>query len=76
MLAWFGSIALAICSLPLAWAAWKYQYDDTNVGLLVLWTFGEIALAISYYHDPVLMLNYLTNIAGLAVVWYVRWKNK
>ena len=74
-LAYIGSIALAVCALPLAYSAWKNECDDTNLGLLVLWTIGEICLAISYYHDPALMLNYVTNLAALAVVWRYRWQN-
>ena len=72
MLAYIGAIALAICAVPLAWAAWRDGYDETNTGLLVLWTFGEVALACSYYYDMALMLNYLTNIGCLGIVWWVR----
>lgn len=76
MLAYIGALALAVCAIPLAWSAWKNGYDDTNTGLLVLWTFGEVALACSYYTDPALLLNYLTNIACLSIVWAVRLTTK
>ena len=74
MIAWIGSIALAICGVPLAISTIRKGEDNTNIWFLVLWTIGELGLAYSYYHDNALMFNYVINIVSLSIVWIYRLK--
>ena len=68
---WAGGWLLALCSLPLAWKAWRTGADNTNRWFMWMWLLGEIfslAYALTLTGAAPLLLNYAVNIAGIAVV--------
>jgi hypothetical protein len=77
MIAWLGSILLAICAIPLAIQALKTRKDESNFWFLVTWTLGELLLlgVVVARQDWALALNYSVNSVCLGIVWGVRlWK--
>lgn len=72
---WLGNVLLALCSLPLAWQA--YRNGNTDVSLLFLWTWllGELcafAYALSLTGGLPIALNCAINIFGTSVVMRYR----
>jgi len=75
MMAFIGSVMLALCGIPLAYTTWKTQdASQINTVFLVMWSVGEVLLAASYYHEIPLMINYIANILALLVIWHVKLK--
>ena len=78
LLAWLGSIALALCALP---QAIKCVRDRSAAGLswwfLGLWTVGELCM-LGYAlgtRQTALAVNYGANLALLAVMWRYKCQN-
>ena len=65
---WLGSILLAICAIPLAIDAIKGRDTKINPWFYWSWFVGEILLALSYYNEPALLVNYSVNIICLVIV--------
>jgi len=69
MMALLGSILLSLCALPLALEAIRTKdMGHINTWFYWSWLIGEVFLAISYYSDPILMLNYTVNIIALLII--------
>lgn len=77
ILGWLGSVCLALCAAPQAYKCYKEKSSDgTSLGLLILWTIGEIATLIYILPkaDIPLIMNYTANLFFLAVIWrYKKW---
>ena len=72
---WVGSIFLAICGLPQAYASWKQGHSNgISSGFLALWGFGEVLTLLYVIHkmDAPLLLNYFTNILSLSVIIFYK----
>lgn len=68
MMGWIGSALLSICAIPLAVDALKGRVVQLNRGFYWCWFGGEVALAISYWQEPALLMNYSVNIICLIIV--------
>lgn len=79
IIGWLGSICLAICGLPQAWASHKDKHSHgISWAFLLLWAFGEL-FALTYVYDKLdlpLLLNYSINILILSVILYYKAKPK
>ena len=81
LLGWAGSIALALCGLPLLYASIKDRSVAKNIsgGFLGLWLGGEL-LTLMYAamleSDRLLPLlfNYSFNIACILGILWIRWR--
>jgi uncharacterized protein with PQ loop repeat len=75
LLGYIGSICLAICSVPQAYMSYKQGHSrGISVGFLFLWTAGEIftLLYIIPKADIPLLINYLSNLIFLSIIWKYR----
>ena len=76
VIAWIGSFFLAICSVPLAYQAWKDGHGN-GIGwwFLWLWFIGEICLSIYVIpkQDWPLIFNYVGNSLLITVVIWYKW---
>lgn len=80
VLAWVGGFMLAICAFPQAVECYKQKHArGVSTGMLLLWFFGEVFLAIyswSRIDNIALFLNYFTNVVLLLIVLkYKFWPN-
>lgn len=74
-LGYIGSICLAICSVPQAYMSYKQGHSrGISFGFLFLWTAGEIftLLYIIPKADIPLLINYLSNLIFLSIIWKYR----
>jgi len=72
MIGYIGAICLAVCGAPQAYKSYKDKHSDgISTGFLVLWTVGEVLtfLYILPKMDIPLLLNYVSNILFLSVIW-------
>lgn len=68
---WIGNFLLATCSIPLAYDAWRRKGSDVSGWFLGMWGAGELLAllyAFSLEGGNPLILNYIVNLAGIAVV--------
>ncbi len=72
IIALVGSVCFAISAIPAAMLAWRERYCRYQWGFLLLWLIGELCM-IGYAigtTQPILLLNYLPNLASLAVIMH------
>ena len=69
LLGYSGSILLAVCGLPEAYASWKRGYSLVSYWFLYMWFFGEVFTLIYVVDrlDIPLILNYSLNILFLFI---------
>lgn len=68
-----GAIFLAVCAFPQAWHCYQTKSSSgISMAFLALWLSGEVLTAVyvvlAHEADVLLMLNYLSNIAAIAVI--------
>ena len=66
-----GSLMLAVCSVPAAYAAWKDKKCTYNKYFLLLWFWGEAALLayVLLTKHWLLLPNYLVNLVAIGIIW-------
>lgn len=71
---YIGNFLLALCSVPLAYSAWKNGRINIPFLFLAMWTLGEMLVFIYVMSrgEWALAMNYLANILLLSVVWQYR----
>jgi uncharacterized protein with PQ loop repeat len=72
MIGYIGSILLAVCGAPQAILSIKQGHSKgISFYFLLLWSLGEIFTLIYILpkEDKPLLLNYVSNIIFLAVIW-------
>lgn len=75
LLTWIGSIAFAICGVPLAYQGYKEGHmREQNWPFLLLWFVGEVCmLAVWTIRGELAMLsNYIFNFICLSAVLYYK----
>ena len=75
ILGYIGSILLAVCGLPEAYASWKRGYSFVSSWFLFMWFFGEV-FTLVYVVDKLdipLILNYGLNIIFIGII--IRYKH-
>lgn len=75
VIAWIGSILLALCGIPQAIKSFREKHaDGLSVVFILMWFGGEILVLIYTLHlrDWALVFNYAANIALISVL--VRYK--
>lgn len=80
MLGWVGSIAFAVCGLPLVISCVRQGHArDVNNAFLILWSIGEVCYIIQVIADfgfvMWLLFNYLMNAAFIVVILYFKVKD-
>ena len=76
ILEWVGSIAFALCGLPLALEALKYKKVTLPLSFLLTWITGEVSMllwALLEKQWVILGANYVPNFVCLCIVVYY-WK--
>jgi len=77
MIAWLGSILLAVCGVPELLRTISDGKCHIGWGMLLCWFFGEVLLA---YHiiikvkDRALLFNYSLNIAIITIMLFYKFK--
>ena len=77
LIAWIGSILLAICAAPQAYASWRQGHSDGISWIfLCVWGLGEIHLALYslYLAEVALFLNYASNIFFISIIARYKYK--
>lgn len=79
MLGWIGSVAFAICGLPLVWqCVERGNAKGVNNVFLILWSIGEVCYVIQVIADygfvPWMLFNYLLNIVFIVTILYYKVK--
>jgi len=66
-----GSLMLALCALPAAYAAWRDKEANYNRLFLLLWFWGEVLLLTYTILTGQLLLipNYVLNIFAIGIIW-------
>jgi hypothetical protein len=74
MIVTLGSILLALCGFPEAYATYKSKKCNIGWAMLVMWLLGEILLIIFALQTKqyVLLINYVANLTFLAIL--IRYK--
>lgn len=71
VIGFIGNLLLALCSIPLAYRAYREKSIQIDTLFLLVWSLGEILAFIYILSIPnwIIAMNYIVNILGLAVVW-------
>lgn len=78
IVAWIGSVLLALCGLPIAIEAIREKKSDINLLFLLMWGGGEILtlIYVIYKKEGALTFNYMTNLVFILIVLWYRFKGK
>jgi uncharacterized protein with PQ loop repeat len=75
--AWIGSLMLAVCAVPQAWASYRQGHSDgVTPGLLWLWGGGEV-LTLVYVVDKgivPMIVNYSFNLILILIITFYKLK--